>query len=1086
MNHRHWLGTAALAGTALLLLDAAGTARLKEEQLARHRNLGKALYENPTTQVEAVDELRKALDLDPNSARDRLNYGLAMLRAGKTKEGIAEIEKVQKQDPKIPHTWFNLGIAFKKDGDYARSAQQFEQMVKLVPDEPISHYNLGVLYRLIGRQDEALRQFETARKLDPNLGAARFQLYNAYRRIGRGEDAAKELQTFQQIKKRQEGAAVPEDVDWSFYGELYDVVDPAWSADAGKGAALKFQAAKLAGALDAKTAGLAVFEAGTDGIPDLLAWSSKGITLYRSGLTPLAASGLGELRGVISASIADYNNDGLQEMCVLTETGPVLLANRGGKFAPAGGLPGGRFNKAAWLDYDHDGDLDLFLLGDKQVLLRNQGDAGFADRTSDFSFVPGRALDADVFRLVADGKGMEMVVSYQDRAGVLYRDRFAGKYEAVPLEGLPAGSKSLAAVDVDNDSWIDVAASSPSGVVLMMNRQGKMQAAKTAVAGGSGIAWADLENRGVADLVAGNAVHRNQGLARFASAVTPSGFPASVAWAAADFDKDGRTDLAAVAADGGIRRLLNVTATGNQWTRVKLTGIKNLKLALGSEVEVKAGTRYQKKTYQGLPLLFGLGAAKEVDTVRITWPNGLIQNEPKQIAGKQLAYEEAQRLSGSCPMIFTWNGREFQFITDVLGVAPLGATAGDGEYFPVDHDEYIRIPGEALAPAEGRYEIRITEELREVSYLDQIRLVAVDHPGNIEVYTNDKFKSPPFPEFRLFGVTRRVHPVSARDGHGRDVLDRVLRRDRAYPDGFRRTYSGVAEQHSLELDFGPRAALDNRAVLVLSGWVDWADGSTFLGASQEGKGGLLPPFLQVKDARGEWRTVIEDMGIPAGKPKAIVVDLGGKFLSASREIRIVTNLCVYWDEIFLSEEGGAPEVRMTDVARIAAGLRFRGFSHPIIHPKRTQPEAFNYARVESASMWNPTPGLYTRYGDVRELLGEIDDRTVIMGSGDELRLQFDAGSLPPVPQGWRRDFLLHVDGWAKDGDLNTAYSQTVEPLPFHGMSSYPYPAGERFPETEAHRRWMNEYNTRPALRLIRPLARLAQMRATPVPSGKRR
>jgi tetratricopeptide (TPR) repeat protein len=1070
MHRKHWFGVAALPAAAFLLLNATGADRLREEQLARHRNLGKALYENPATQVEAVDVLRKALDVDPNSARDRLNYGLALLRAGKTKEGVAEIEKVQKQDPKIPHTWFNLGIAFKKDGEYARSAQQFEQMVKLVPDEPISHYNLGVLYRLLGKEQEAVRQFETARRLDPNLGAARFQLYNAYRRLGRSEDAARELQVFQQIKKRQEGAAVGEDVDWSFYAELYDVVDPEWSASEGKGAALKFQAAKLAGAADPKTAGLAVFDAGTDGVPDLLVWSAKGMALYRSGLTPAAVTGLQELRGVISASTADYNNDGLQEICVLPESGPVLLANRGGKFTPVPGLPAGRFHKAAWLDYDHDGDLDLFLLGDRQVLLRNQGDAGFADRTADFPFVAGRALDAAVFRLIADGKDMEIVVSYQDRPGVLYRDRFAGKYEAVPLEGLPAGSKSLAAVDVDNDSWIDVAASSPSGVILLMNRQGRMQALKTGAPGASGIAWADLENRGVADLVAGNAVYRNQGQARLAAAVSPAGFPAASAWAAADFDRDGRTDLAAVASDGSVHRLLNATASANQWIRVKLTGIKNLKLALGSEVEVKAGTRYQKKIYEGLPVLFGLGPVKEVDTVRITWPNGLIQNETKQIAGKQAAYEEAQRLSGSCPMIFTWNGREFQFITDVLGAAPLGASAGDGRYFPVDHDEYVQIPGDALAPVNGRYEIRVTEELREVSYLDQIRLIAVDHPRNIEVFTNDKFKSRPFPDFRLFGVSRRIYPVAARDGAGREVLGRVLRRDRAYPDAFRRTYSAVAERHSIELDFGPRAARDNRAVLVLSGWVDWADGSTFLGASQEGKGGLVPPYLQVKDAAGAWRTVIEDMGIPAGKPKTIAVDLTGKFLSASREVRIVTNLCVYWDEIFLSEETGAPEVRMSDVASLAAGLRFRGFSRPIIHRERRQPEAFDYASVQPASMWNPTPGLYTRYGDVAELLGAIDDRLVIMGSGDELRLEFDARGLPPLPLGWRRDFLLHVDGWAKDGDLNTAYSQTVEPLPFHGMSGYPYAAGERFPDTAAHRRWIAEYNIRPALRLVRPLA----------------
>jgi hypothetical protein len=487
-------------------------------------------------------------------------------------------------------------------------------------------------------------------------------------------------------------------------------------------------------------------------------------------------------------------------------------------------------------------------------------------------------------------------------------------------------------------------------------------------------------------------------------------------------------------------------------------------------VEVKTGRRYQKQLYDGVPLLFGMGAYKVVDTVRITWPNGTIQNEMQQAANQAPVYEEAQRLSGSCPMIFTWNGTTFEFITDVLGVAPLGASAGDGAYFPVDHDEYVQIDGSSLVAVDGWYEIRVTEELREVAYLDAIRLIAVDHPAAIDVITNDKFKAPPFPEFRLFGVQERTYPIAARDHHGQDVLERLQRRDQTYPDGFARDYAGVAELHSLELDFGEVAA-DNRAILVLSGWVDWADGSTFLGMSQHNAAGLILPYLQVKNAQGEWETVIEDMGIPAGKPKTIVVDLTGKFLSRSREIRIVTNLCVYWDEIFLSTDLGAPPARLTDLHAAAARLRFRGFSEVVIHPERKQPERFVYEQMRPLHRWNwnPTPGLYTRYGDVKPLLEAVDDLLVIMGSGDELQLRFDATRLPELAAGWRRDFLLFVDGWAKDGDANTAFSQTVELLPFHGMPQYPYAAPHAYPADGVHTRYREFYNTRPALRLIRAL-----------------
>jgi hypothetical protein len=124
--------------------------------------------------------------------------------------------------------------------------------------------------------------------------------------------------------------------------------------------------------------------------------------------------------------------------------------------------------------------------------------------------------------------------------------------------------------------------------------------------------------------------------------------------------------------------------------------------------------------------------------------------------------------------------------------------------------------------------------------------------------------------------------------------------------------------------------------------------------------------------------------------------------------------------------------------------------------------------VSPTSQWNPTPGLYTRYGDVSELITRLDDKPVIMASGDELRLSWvtQASACPP---GWKRDYILKVDGWAKDRDANTAYSQTVEPLPFHSMSRYPYPANEHFPSDPTHLSYRKKYNTRPGATLITPL-----------------
>jgi tetratricopeptide (TPR) repeat protein len=1052
------LGVLAL-GT--VLLSSADSDFAAQERLWRYRILGKAFYENPTTQVQAVEQLQLAYKANPKSVVDQLNYGLALLRAARTREGIVELEAVQKADPKIPHTWFNLGIEYKKQSEPEKAIQQLEGMARLVPDEPITQYNLGVLYKLVGRAQDANDKFELAAKLDPNFAAPHFQLFNVYRQTGKKEDAQKQLQRFQEIKKQQEAAGTgSEDVEWCRFSELLEVIDPNLAVDSSAGAALKFAAAAAPGAAAAATAQVRVFDADGDGAPDVLVTSAAGVKVLKRGLTPMP---MPAVKDVLSAAVADYDNDGLMDIVVLTANGPVLLQNsKAGFEIKDAGLPAGRFETAVWVDYDHDYDQDLLLLGQRSVLMRNQGTAGFADRTQDFPFQPGAALSATGFRLIPDSKSLDVVVSYQDHSGVLYRDLLGGRYEAITVASIPAGVNSLAALDANNDSFVDVAFRGG----LALNNEGKFGAGPQSA--DHAYVYADLENRGLLDLAMGPETRRSKGLAQWDAPRAAAGLTGAAALAAADFDGDGRTDLFAVKPDGTLARFTNQTPLKNNWLRVQLTGIKNLKLAPGAEIEVKTGALYEKRLYTGVPLLFGLRGYAQADTVRITWPNGLIQNEMKQAGLRAYKFEEAQRLSGSCPVIWTWNGREFEYITDVLGVAPLGAASGDGSYFPTDHDEYIQIRGDQLRQVDGAYEVRISEELSEVSYLDQVHLIAVDHPGDVEIFTNDKWKSPPYPEFRLFGTRRRVEAVKATDDDGSDVARLVSRRDRRYPEGFRREMNGVARMHSLTLDFGS-AAPDNKAVLILSGWVDWADGSTFLSQAQESRAGLAPPQLQVKNAHGGWVTVLADMGMPAGKPKTIAVDMTGKFLSQSREVRIVTNLCVYWDEIFLSEDSSAPEVVLTALPPARTDLRFRGFSEAVVHPQRRQPEQFLYARPAATSLWNPTPGMYTRYGEVTPLLKEIDDRFVIMGSGDELQLKFAAVSLPPLRAGWKRDFLLKVDGWAKDRDANTAFSQSVEPLPFHSMSAYPYPKGEQYPSDELHEAYRKEYNTRPALRLLRPL-----------------
>ena len=1037
-------------------LDPETAARLREL-----RHVGKALYESPGSAEQAVEQLRKAHELVPTSAQDRLNYGLALLRAGQGEPGMAELLTVQKEDPSIPHTYFNLGVEYKKAGDSANAIEQFEKMAQLTPNEAKVHYNLGQLYKQEERDAEAEEKFVLAARLDSSLAAPHFQLYNLLRRSDPAR-AKQALDEFQRLKKLQDETGLNEDIDWSFFSELYDPVEPSEAPAPAEGTS--FETTSLGKLEGGAPAGTLLLDVDADRAPDVLAWNAANAALYRNGggkliAEPLPFSGR-------HAAIGDPNNDGFPDVCVAGPSGVSVSMNENGSLGAPKSVAEGDFEACLWHDFDHDNDHDLFLLGAESKLLLNAG--GELGGAVDFPFEAGKRARAALAVELYEDNGNDLVVVY-DGGVAVHQDRKLGRYdaaEAVPGVTVGAGPVRLEAVDFDNDSFLDVALTDGSRKTqILHNDQGALRPGARLDAA---LAFADVQNRGWADAVHSGAVSFNTGRDNV-SDKQAAGLPEAAAAVAADFDSDGQVDLLAIGPDGAVSLARNATASAGQGLTLTLTGVKSAKLAQGARVEIKAGPLYHKQLYTGAPLHVGLAGEQTIGVVRITWANGMIQNETAQPVSGPLSIEEKPRLSGSCPMVFTWNGREIEYISEVLGVAPLGASLGGGKFFPVDHDEYVWIRGDQLVPRDGQYEIRITEELREVAYLDQIRLLAVDRPADVEVYTNEKFIAPPFPDFRLFGVrdSQKIRPSSARDGQGRDVLARLQARDGRYVDGFERTFRNTAEPHELIVDLAGLAGGPG-AMLFLTGWVDWADASTIVAGSQTRDLGMQPPVLQVRDAAGEWRTVIADLGLPGGRPRTMAVDLSGVFLSGSREVRILTNMCVYWDEIFAADEVREPAAAQSEASLSEAVLRFRGFSRNVVHPARLEPEGFVYADSRPVTSWNPTPGSYTKFGPVDELVRSIDDRYVILGAGDEVVLRFGADR-PPLKPGATRDFLLFVDGWAKENDANTAFGDSVEPLPFHSMSQYPYGAGESFPASQAHRSYRDTYNTRKALRLVAPL-----------------
>jgi hypothetical protein len=455
--------------------------------------------------------------------------------------------------------------------------------------------------------------------------------------------------------------------------------------------------------------------------------------------------------------------------------------------------------------------------------------------------------------------------------------------------------------------------------------------------------------------------------------------------------------------------------------------------------------------------------------LRVEWTNGVPQTI--YFPGTDADVLELEQLKGSCAFLYTWDGKQFRFVTDVMWRSALGMPlgimgGGDGKsskavYAPARaSQEYLRIPGDALQPRDGRYLLQFTEELWETAYLDQVRLLAVDHPDSVEVFVDERFVPPGPVTLRLFHAAGPRAPVSATDDRGHDVLPALRERDDVYVSNLTPTqYQGLVEPHDLILDLGDAAGRGG-TFLFLRGWIYPTDASINVALSQQSKLKAVMPSLAVHNAGGEWETAIANIGFPSGKDKTIVVDLAGKFPTSDHRVRIRTNMQIYWDQAFVATDASTSPARTTPLRAVSANLHFRGFSRMYRRGGPYGPHWFAYDDVSRSSPWRTIEGAFTRFGDVSPLLESADDMFAVMAPGDEATVEFDAASAPAVPPGWKRTFLLYSDGWIKDADLNTAFGNTVAPLPFHAIQTYPYAPGDSYPADSAHQRYLRAYNTR--------------------------
>lgn len=736
--------------------------------------------------------------------------------------------------------------------------------------------------------------------------------------------------------------------------------------------------------------------------------------------------------------------------------------------------------KSAWAaDIDLEGDLDIVVAPSEGLpfVLSNNGDGTF-NQARPFEALSS-LVDFTWADIDGDGDPDAAMLDNQGKLRLYFNER-SGQFRPRPLLEVSARLTAIAAADTNSDGLLDVIALESDGKILRLSvksEKGDLERAQLVDRAhyppdGIGepahrLFAADLDNNGALDLIDTSYLGTHIWIADAKGGFQPDASSSQARiFSIVDTSGDGRLDLVGQTAAGEPMRLINRSAKNYHWQVIRPRAASSEgdqrinSFGIGGEMEIRAGMLFQKQLISGPAVHFGLGEYEQADLVRIIWPNGSVQAEYDLPSDKAVMTE--QRLKGSCPWLFTYDGEKMQFVTDFIWRSPLGLRINAQDTASVMMTEdWVKIRGDQMKARDGFYDLRITTELWETQFFDHVSLMVVDHPAGTEVFVDERFAFPP-PALAIY-PTAPPRPVSrAWDDRGRDVTDVVRSRDERYLDTFGRgSYQGVTRDHYVEVELGEEAPEARPLWLIASGWIHPTDSSINVALSQ---GRHAPPqglSLEVADGKGGWEIAKAGLGFPAGKTKTILINLDGVFRPAApRRLRLRTNMEIFWDALEVAAALPATEVRTQRLNADTVELRYRGFSR-VRQADASSPELPDYNKLAgTAQIWRDLIGYHTRYGDVRELLVKVDDRYVIMNAGDEMAFSFAAPNEPP--EGWVRDFVLIGDGWVKDGDFNTRFSKTVLPLPSHDRPDYTNAPGrlEDDPVYARHSSDWQQYHTR--------------------------